>query len=178
MNTIFVKSVDSDKRYNPFTYVNDDVDVRIMVDCISRHGGLDPRQGDPFFINAEIALLRALCYYAYHQCPKEEQNFDTIINMLAQCIQPGRDVHQVCELDEMFIKLAEQNPDHIAVKDYYLSKRVAGTSWLGVLHSLLIRLYSFKLYGNQFADAETKEALLRLNDDICSEQLRFNLRRM
>ena len=69
--------------YNPFEYVHDDKDVlRLISNLIQNTTPKGSQSSDPFWEKSETALLQALMLYLLHEAPPEEQNFETLIEMI------------------------------------------------------------------------------------------------
>ena len=136
----------SSHHYNPFMYIRDDLGVRMMIECLIRNTTPDgASKGDPFWEKSEIVLLQAICYYLYHLCPKEEQNFTNVMRLIRLAKVSEEDENLESTLDKMFANLEKKDPNHIAVKNYHTFKVGAGKTLKSILISVLTRLSAFDL---------------------------------
>lgn len=105
--------------YNPFVYLKSDNDVQKLVTNLFKSTTPKGSQSnDPFWDTAASMLLLALIFYLKYQAPTDEQNFPMVMEMLrASEVREDNDEYQ-SPLDELFAKLEDDNPEHIAVKYY------------------------------------------------------------
>ena len=64
--------------------------------------------------------------YIHYEAPEEEQNFSTLLEMINAMEVREDDEEFKNPVDMMFDELAEQNPDHFAVRQYAKYKLAAG----------------------------------------------------
>ena len=64
--------------------------------------------------------------YIHYEAPEEEQNFSTLLEMINAMEVREDDEEFKNPVDLMFEELAEQNPDHFAVRQYAKYKLAAG----------------------------------------------------
>lgn len=132
--------------YNPFRYIDDDKDVlRLISNLIRNTTPKGSHESDPFWTKAETALLQALMLYLLREAPEDEQNFTTILDMIA-----GADVREEDEsykgpLDLLFERLETKNPNSIAVRQYRVYRQSAGKTAKSILVSAGVRLAAFGL---------------------------------
>lgn len=70
--------------YNPFSYINKQEDVLVMVDALIKNTTPSgSRSSDPFWEKAETALLTAICFYVLTQ-GKAIHNFASVMYFLRQ----------------------------------------------------------------------------------------------
>ena len=113
--------------YNPFAYLRSEKDVLTLIDNLIRN--TTPRNAssnDPFWEKAEIALDSALMLYLLSEAPTEEQNFETMIYMMNFAEVREEDDQYRSPLDMLFRALEEEQPNHVAVKQYKTFKQAAG----------------------------------------------------
>lgn len=113
--------------YNPFKYVRDDKDVlRLITNLIRNTTPKGSGGSDPFWEKAETALLESLMFYLLYEAPEEEQNFSMIMKMLSYAdVREDKETY-VSALDLLFKQLGDNQPMHIAVKQYRIYKQAAG----------------------------------------------------
>jgi|GEM_PF-2660901 len=123
--------------FNAFAYIKDDKDVMKLVNnFIKNTTPKGAQQNDPFWERSEIALDTALILYLIHEAPPEEQNFEMLIYMIENGGAKEDDDDYQSPLDLLFEALEEDDPSHIAVREYKIYKQAAGAA----LHKLLTEL--------------------------------------
>ena len=122
-NTInFTKSM----HYNPFAYLHSEKDILKLVTTLIANTKGESKGGDDFWLKAETLLYTALIGYIHYEAPEEEQNFSTLLEMINAMEVREDDEEFKNPVDMMFDELAEQNPDHFAVRQYAKYKLAAG----------------------------------------------------
>lgn len=132
--------------YNPFAYLRDEKDVLKLIDNLIKN--TTPRAAssqDPFWEKSEIALDSALMLYLMREAPPEEQNFETVMFMLEHAAVREEDEQYKSPLDMLFEALEEEQPGHVAVKQYKVFKQAAGKTAKSILISAAVRLAAFNL---------------------------------
>ena len=133
-------------RYNPFRYIRKDSDVFKLIDnFIKNTTPKNAAQNDPFWEKSEIALDSALMLYLLHEAPPEEQNMEMMLTMIEYGGAKEDDSDYKSPLDLLFEALEEEQPDHIAVRQYKIFKQAAGKTAKSILVSAAVRLASFTL---------------------------------
>ena len=129
--------------YNPFSYINKQEDVLIMVDALIKNTTPSgSRSSDPFWEKAETALLTAICFYVLTQ-GKAIHNFASVMYFLRQA---AAEEGETSTLDKVFEAFAKTNPDHIAVTSYAVYKSAGGGKTAqSILISCQTRLQMFNL---------------------------------
>lgn len=132
--------------YNPFKYVRDDKDVLRLITNLIRNTTPKGSGGtDPFWEKAETALLESLMFYLLYEAPEEEQNFSMIMKMLSYAdVREDKETY-VSALDLLFKQLGDNQPMHIAVKQYRIYKQAAGKTAKSINISLAVRLAAFNM---------------------------------
>ncbi len=103
------------------------------------------KANDPFWEKSETALDSALMLYLLHEAPPEDQNMETILYMIENGGAKKEDDDYPSPLDLLFEALEEEQPDHIAVRQYHIFKQAAGKTAKSILVSAAVRLASFTL---------------------------------
>ena len=103
------------------------------------------KANDPFWEKSETALDSALMLYLLHEAPPEDQNMETILYMIENGGAKEEDDDYQSPLDLLFEALEEEQPDHIAVRQYHIFKQAAGKTAKSILVSAAVRLASFTL---------------------------------
>jgi len=103
------------------------------------------KSGDDFWVKAETLLYTALIGYIWYEAPEEEQNMNTLVEMIN-----AMEVHEEDEsfkngVDYMFDALAERSPQHFAVRQYAKYKLAAGKTAKSILISCGARLAPFDI---------------------------------
>ena len=132
--------------YNPFSYIHSEKDVLTLIDNLIKN--TTPRNAsssDPFWEKAEIALDSALMLYLVSEAPPEEQNFEMLIYMMNFAEVREEDDQYRSPLDMLFRALEEEQPNHVAVKQFKAFKQAAGKTAKSILVSAAVRLAPFNL---------------------------------
>ena len=142
MNTInFKKSM----HYNPFMYLHGEKDILKLVTTLIANTRGEGKSGDDFWVKAETLLYTALIGYIYYEAPVEEQNFSTLVDFLNAMEVREDDEGFKNAVDILFDDLAEQEPDHFAVRQYKKYKLAAGKTAKSILVSCGARLAPFDI---------------------------------
>lgn len=143
LNTIdFAKSM----HYNPFVYIRSEKDIlKFVTTLIANTKGEDAKSGDDFWQKAEVLLYCALIGYIWYEGPEEEQNMNSLVEMIN-----AMEVHEEDEsfknaVDYMFDELEEKDPQHFAVRQYRRFKLAAGKTAKSILISCGARLAPFDI---------------------------------
>ena len=132
--------------YNPFCYIRKDADVFKLIDnFIKNTTPKGAKANDPFWEKSETVLDAALMLYLLHEAPPEDQNMETILYMIENGGAKEEDDDYQSPLDLLFEALEEEQPDHIAVRQYHIFKQAAGKTAKSILVSAAVRLASFTL---------------------------------
>ena len=132
--------------YNPFCYIRKDADVFKLIDnFIKNTTPKGAKANDPFWEKSETALDAALMLYLLHEAPVEDQNMETILYMIENGGAKEEDDDYQSPLDLLFEALEEEQPNHIAVRQYHIFKQAAGKTAKSILVSAAVRLASFTL---------------------------------
>ena len=151
--------------YNPFRYIRKDSDVfRLIDNFIKNTTPKNATQNDPFWEKSEIALDSALMLYLLHEAPPEEQNMEMMLTMIEYGGVKEDDDDYKSPLDLLFEALEEEQPDHIAVRQYKIFKQAAGKTAKSILISAAVRLASFTLPEIQTITADDTMEIDRLGE--------------
>lgn len=132
--------------FNPFAYLHDDKDVMKMVNnLIKNTTPKDAQQNDPFWERSEIALDTAIILYLIHEAPPEEQTLDMVLYMLNCAGASEEDESYQSPLDLLFKALEDEEPDHVAVREYQIFKQAEGRTAKSILITAAVRLSAFIL---------------------------------
>ena len=132
--------------FNPFPYIRDDKDAMKLVNSLIKNTTpKGAQQNDPFWEKSEIALDTALILYLLHEAPPEEQNFEMVMYMIENGGAREDDDDFQSPLDLLFEALEEEEPDHIAVREYKIFKQAAGKTAKSILITAAVRLSAFIL---------------------------------
>lgn len=144
--------------YNPFAYIRNEKDVLTLIDNLIKN--TTPRNAssnDPFWEKAEIALDSALMLYLVSEAPPEEQNFETMIYMMNFAEVREEDDQYRSPLDMLFRALEEEQPKHVAVKQFKAFKQAAGKTAKSILVSAAVRLAAFNI--PQYAEMTKRDEM-------------------
>ncbi len=142
LNTInFKKSM----KYNPFAYIHSEKDILKLVTCLISNTKSEGKSSDDFWQKAETLLYSALIGYIWMEAPIEEQNFNTLIEMINSMEVREDDEAFENAVDILFRELKERNPNHFAVRQYAKYKLAAGKTAKSILVSCGARLAVFDI---------------------------------
>ncbi len=132
--------------FNPLLYIKDDTDaMKLVNNLIKNTTPKNASNNDPFWEKSEIALDTALILYLIHEAPPEEQTFEMVMYMIENGGAKENDDDFQTPLDLLFEALGEEEPDHIAVREYKIFKQAAGKTARSILISAAVRLSAFIL---------------------------------
>ena len=132
--------------YNPFHYIRKDADVfRLIDNLIKNTTPKNASHSDPFWEKSETALDSALMLYLLHEAPPEEQTLEMLLTMLEYGGASEEDESYQSPLDLLFEALEEEQPNHIAVREYHIFQQAAGKTARSILVSAAVRLSVFTL---------------------------------
>ena len=151
--------------YNPFRYIRKDADVfRLIDNLIQNTTPKNAQQSDPFWQKSETALDSALMLYLLHEAPPEEQTMEMILTMIEYGGAKEDDDDYKSALDLLFEALEDEQPDHIAVREYHIFKQAAGKTARSILVSAAVRLSVFTLHEVQNITARDTLELEKLGE--------------
>ena len=116
LNTInFNKSM----HYNPFAYIRSEKDILKLVNAlIANTKGDGEKAGEDFWVKAERLLFCALIGYLWYEAPEDEQNFTMLLELINAFEVREEDETYKNAIDLLFEDLAQEKPDHFAVRQY------------------------------------------------------------
>ena len=151
--------------YNPFCYIRKDSDVfRLINNFIQNTTPKNASQNDPFWEKSETALDAALMLYLLHEAPPEEQTMEMMLTMIEYGSVKEDDEDYQSPLDLLFEALEEEQPGHIALRQYRIFKQAAGKTAKSILVSAAVRLAAFTLPEIQNITGEDSLELARLGE--------------
>ena len=152
-------------RFNPFRYIRKDTDVLRLVDnLIKNTTPKNAQQNDPFWEKSEIALDSAIFFYLLYEAPPEEQTMEMVMYMLNHAgAREDSDDYQ-SPLDLLFEALEEEQPDHIAVKQYKIYAQAPGKTRMSIIISAAVRLAAFNISSVAGVTAEDDMELGKLGE--------------
>ena len=132
--------------FNPFEYIRNVDDIQRLVSNIFASSIPKGAQSqDPFWDNAASILLKAVICLLWFEAPKEEQNFDMVLEVLRSAQVKEEDESFQSPMDLLFEKVRDRDPGHIAVKFYDDFKQAAGKTMKSILITLLSKLEKFNI---------------------------------
>ena len=139
-------SMEKSHCYNPFVYLQNDNDIqRLVTNLFKSTTPKGSQSNDPFWDTAASMLLLSLVFYLHYEAPPDEQNFAMVMEMLRAGAIEDEDDNRPSPLDCLFDELAEDNPEHIAIK-YYRSYHSGSAKTLKSIQiTLAARLEKFNL---------------------------------
>ena len=132
--------------FNPFEYIRNVDDIQRLVSNIFASSTPKGAQSqDPFWDNAASILLKAVICLLWFEAPKEEQNFDMVLEVLRSAQVKEEDESFQSPMDLLFEKVRDRDPGHISVKFYDDFKQAAGKTMKSILITLLSKLEKFNI---------------------------------
>ena len=132
--------------YNPFVYLQSDNDTqRLVTNLFKSTTPKESRNTDPFWDTAASMLLMALILYLKYEAPPEEQNFPMVMELLRAGDVDEEDSKKPSVLDELFLLLECEKPEHIALKYYHGYRTGAAKTLKSIMITLASRLEKFNL---------------------------------
>ena len=142
LNTVdFKKSM----HYNPFEYIHSEKDILKLVAALMANTKGEGKTGDEFWQKSETLLYTALIGYIHYVAPEEEQNFNTLLEMLNSMEVREDDEDFENPVDLVFKKLEKKDPEHFAVRQYKKFKMAAGKTLKSILISCGARMAPFDI---------------------------------
>lgn len=131
--------------YNPFKYIKNDItddrSIERLVEAIMKATTpADKFATNPFWEASERTLLNSLIAYLYHYTPEEEQKLCNIINLLNLAGKTDEANSNMSELDNIFKKVEEKDPDGFAIKQYKTFNAGAGRTLKSIIISCMARM--------------------------------------
>lgn len=139
-------NMDKSYCYNPFVYLHSDNDIQKLVTNIFKNTTPKGSQSqDLFWDQAAMMLLLALVFYLHYEAPPAEQNFPMVMEMIRSGEVKEDDDGFMSPLDRLFARLADRQPDHIALKYYRNYRSGSGKTLKSIQITLVARLEKFNL---------------------------------
>ena len=132
-------------KYNPFAYIHSEKDILKLVTALIANTSNGQKGSDPFWEKSETLLYTALIGYLHYEAPVEEQNFSTLVDMINSMEVREDDEEFQNQVDLMFEELAQEKPNHFAVRQYAKYKLAAGKTAKSILVSCGARLAVFDI---------------------------------
>lgn len=131
--------------YNPFAYIHSEKDILKLVNCLIANTKGDQKGGDAFWEKAETLLYCALIGYIHYEAPEDEQNMNTLVELINAMDVREDDEDYKNPVDLMFDALEAVEPQHFAVRQYKKYKLAAGKTAKSILISCGARLAPFDI---------------------------------
>ena len=142
LNTIdFSKSM----HYNPFDYIRSEKDILKFTTALIANTKGEGKSGEDFWVKAETLLYCALIGYIFFEGPEDEQNMNSLVEMINAMEVHEEDENFKNAVDYMFDELEEKDPQHFAVRQYKKYKLAAGKTAKSILISCGARLAPFDI---------------------------------
>ena len=131
---------------SPRRYIRSDADVlKLIANFIRNTTPKNAHANDPFWEKSETALDCALMLYLLHEAPPEEQTMEMMLTMLEYGTAKEGDGDYQSPLDLLFEALEEENPSHIALRQYKVFKQAPSETAMSILITAAVRLAPFSL---------------------------------
>lgn len=142
--------------YNPMAYLETDEDaIKLAFAIVNNTKPKDaPASGDKFWDDSSVMLISAIILYLLYEAPVYEQNFSTLMFMIANCQLSENDIEEN-PLETLFSRLEERDSDHPAVLQFKSFKLGSTKTLQSVLISAAANLYMFN--SRQFAEMTSRD---------------------
>lgn len=130
--------------YNPFAYIHSEKDILKLVNCLIANTKGDQKGGDAFWEKAETLLYCALIGYIHYEAPEDEQNMNTLVELINAMDVREDDEDYKNPVDLMFDALEAVEPQHFAVRQYKKYKLAAGVAVKSVCESIVRALETLR----------------------------------
>ncbi len=132
--------------YNPFEYIHNDNDIqRLVTNLFKNTTPKGSQSNDPFWDQAASMLLKALISFLHYEAPPDEQNFSMVLDLIRAGEVSEDNPNTQSTLDRLFMRLAQKDPDHIALKYYNSYHSGAAKTLMSIQITLLSRLEKFNI---------------------------------
>ena len=133
-------------RYNPFKYIKKESDILSLINCIMENtSDKNKTGGDEFWSKAESLYYQALVSYIWEEAPEEEQNINTLLEMLNASEVSEENENFKNKIDILFENLKNKNPESYALRQYTKYKLAAGKTAKSILISCAARMSPFDI---------------------------------
>ena len=112
--------------YNPFAYLKRPKDILTLATTLFMNLKPSEGSGGEFFDTAALLWLQTIIGYLWYEAPPEEQNINTLLELLEADDVREDDENYKNAVDMLFEELEEINPRHFAVKQRKKYKKAAG----------------------------------------------------
>lgn len=151
--------------YNPFAYIHSEKDILKLTNVLIANTKTEGERGaDGFWEKAERLLYSAVIGYIWYEAVPEEQNMQTLLDILNACDASEADEKHVNAVDLMFQALEKEKPEHFAVRQYNRYKQAAGKTAKSILVSCGARLSPFDIQALRDLMSEDEMDLASLGD--------------
>lgn len=106
--------------------IHSEKDILKLVNCLIANTKGDQKGGDAFWEKAETLLYCALIGYIHYEAPEDEQNMNTLVELINAMDVREDDEDYKNPVDLMFDALEAVEPQHFAVRQYKKYKLAAG----------------------------------------------------
>lgn len=148
--------------FNPFMYIRDETDIiKLINNLIANTTPKGASQADPFWEKSESMFLQSLMLYIWMEEPKENQNFNMLLDLLskAEVNDKGKSELDVI-MDELRVN-SDMGYDHPAVRVY--DKCIGGAG--DTVRSIIISAHSRLAF---FENPKVRRILSRDDMDLAS----------
>lgn len=119
--------------------------LKLIANFIRNTTPKNAHANDPFWEKSETALDCALMLYLLHEAPPEEQTMEMMLTMLEYGTAKEGDGDYQSPLDLLFEALEEEDPSHIALRQYKVFKQAPSETAMSILITAAVRLAPFSL---------------------------------
>lgn len=127
-------------KYNPLAYIHSEQDILKLANMINNFS--EAISNDPFWDQAAELLLTALIGFATTKCPQKDRNLNTIQRLVEQG-QMTEDCNEKSVLDQVFIKLEQEDANCFPVRQYKKFRVGADRTVKCIIQTLAAKIGAF-----------------------------------
>lgn len=140
-----LKDMNNSDYYNPFNYIETNLDVFNIVDCFENAKSAAKRANvDLSLRKYESALLSSLVFYLLKYRPKREHNFTNIMKILSAAIIDVENPNRKTPFDRLMDETSRFDPNNIALMQYDLFRSGSADAANKIIKACYIKLSAFQ----------------------------------
>lgn len=139
-------NMDRSHRMNPFHYITKPEHVATMAtNFIENTKDKNKSGGDPFWDEAMKLLLMSLIAYLWETVPEENQNFDTLTQLVRMGKLDSDEMNATSDLDRLFENIGQRAETSLAWRNYLLYMQAPPKTRASVVITLAAKLGVFNI---------------------------------
>lgn len=119
--------------YNFFKYIHSEKDILKIAHMLIYSSGEPSVKADPIWDQTAELLLTALIGYLHYHAKKEDQNLETLLNLVVACQINENDSSRTNELDRIMEEVGKYNKADFSYRQYQMFRLAAGRTLKSIL---------------------------------------------